>query len=268
MGAPRQRARIPGKGEASLWTQTFLRHQVLSSSAESGACTDSRVCSQSVLWVLLAHIGKLKGCSKRLVGQRGDKCLFFLIRKGEAAEWKSQHLIPRGQDSSASAVAVSVVGRGRVDFLPQSLQSDLFICLLHCDFLLSAFQYPSRNPAFYMGVYPGGLPGIHFEGLVYTAWRLAPMPSTRWWIFMPTPGRVISKKTAQTEYIPKRKCFPLVLGSLLQAVRSEGEGAGDSLLHLLQQRGGPDPFPASLCLDSSSGQSSVSDSRGKKQPFT
>lgn len=34
---------------------------------------------------------------------------------------------------------------------------------------------------------------------------------------MPTPGRVISKKAALAEYIPKRECLPLVLGSLPQA---------------------------------------------------
>lgn len=123
------------------------------------------------LWVLLAQIGKLKGCSKRLVGQRGDKCLFFLIRKGETAEWKRQPLIPRGQDSSdASAVAVNVVGRRGRGSLFATEPPERFI---HLPPSLISFFQPSGihhgNPAFYIGLYPGGLPGIHFEGLVYTA---------------------------------------------------------------------------------------------------
>lgn len=80
----------------------------------------------------------------------------------------------------------------------------------------SPFSHPISITDFCAGVYPGSLPRIRFEGLAYMAWRLAPVPSILWWIFMSAPERVISKKAARAEYIPKRECFSLVWRSFNQ----------------------------------------------------
>lgn len=91
----------------------------------------------------------------------------------------------------------------------------------------SPFSHPisiTWKPSSCIGVHPGSLPGIHFEGLVYMAWRLAPVPGILLWIFMSAPGRVISKKAAHAEYIPKSECFSLVWWSFNQTnVGGRGE---------------------------------------------
>lgn len=145
----------------------------------------------------------------------------------------------------------------------------------------SPFSHPIsiiRKPSFYTGVYPGSLPGIHFEGLVSMAWRLAPVLGTLWWIFMLAPGRVISKRVVPTECILKRQSFshlmvlqPNKCGREGKLFCNAGEYLWDRKLHSsisCSSRGhlGPSEFGA-FARASHPGENSIGNSRKKKKKW-
>lgn len=132
-----------------LWTRILFGYQIFSSVFCKCRCRLTGWCSQQFPGGPIAPNGNIKLPSKRMVGQRGGKCLLFLMRKGEANEWKRQLLILKVQRSSGASCG-SVWPRPAAAEPP----SDLFICLLACDFLHSAFQYPSLKSLLLYGSSP------------------------------------------------------------------------------------------------------------------
>ena len=73
----------------------------------------------------------------------------------------------------------------------------------------SPFSHPISITDFCTGVYPGSSPGICFEGLAYMAWRLAPVPSVLWWIFMSAPGGLFLKRQLMQNTFQRGSVFLL-----------------------------------------------------------